>query len=208
MSGRDRRGAERARADWPVTIEAFDRRVITGEVLDVSASGMRVRTASDLPVGAAVTVSVVLPQGADRLEVVARVARRTSQDLALDFIGLPETEARRVKPLVSSWEARRRAPRVHTPVPVSIEKRMDGSARGETVDLSAFAAKVATDLALQPGDLVTVSLSPAAPGTTLTLPAVVWDVGSTGSVLVFVNLPRSDFGRLGAYVSSLLQRES
>ncbi|MEK7839124.1 MAG: PilZ domain-containing protein, partial [candidate division NC10 bacterium] len=82
------------------------------------------------------------------------------------------------------------------------------SARGETVDLSAFAAKVATELELQPGDLVTLSLSPAAPGTTLTLPAVVWDVGSTGSVLVFVNLPRSDFGRLGAYVSSLLQRES
>src|SRR3990172_2075065 len=73
--------------------------------------------------------------------------------------------------------------RVHTPVPVSIEKRMDGSARGQTVDLSAFAAKVATDLALQPGDLVTLSLTPAAPGTTLTLPAVVWDVGSTGAVL-------------------------
>ena len=136
------------------------------------------------------------------------MARRTTEDIALDFIGLPETEARRVKPLVPAWEARRRAPRVHIPVPVSIEKRMDGSARGETVDLSAFAAKVATELALQPGDLVNLCLSPGAPGATLKLPAVVWDVGSTGSVLVFVNLPRSDFGRLGAYVSSLLQRES
>jgi len=189
-------------------METFDGRVIKGEVLDVSTSGMRVRAAADLPVGAAVTVRVVLPQGADRLEVVARVTRRTEGDIALDFIGLPETEARRVKPLVPAREARRRSPRVHMPAPVSIEKRMGASARGETVDLSAFAARVTTELPLQPGDLVTLSLSPAAPGATLKLPAVVWDVDSKGLVLVFVNLSSAEFGRLRAYVSSLIAREA
>lgn len=207
MTGRDRRRAERARAEWPVAIEAFDGRVIPGEVVDVSTSGMRVRAQAELPVGAAVTLRVALPQGADRLEVVARVARRSAEELALDFIGLPETEARRVKPFVPAWEVRRRAPRAHARVPMTLEKRTDGSAPGETVDLSAFSARVATELPLRPGDRVNLHLSPPAPGAPLELPAVVWDGDGTGAVLVFVNLSAADFARLGAYVSSLIARE-
>lgn len=204
MSGRDRRGAERARVGWPAAIETFDHRVVPGEVVDVSTSGMRVRAAAELPVGAAVTVRVALPQGADRLEVVARVTRRSAGEIALDFIGLPETEARRVKPLVSAWEARRRSPRAHTSVPVSVEKRRDGAASGATVDLSAFAARVATELPLRAGDRVSLTLAPSPPAAPLRLSAVVWDVDRKGSVLVFVNLSPADFGRLSGVVSGLL----
>src|SRR4029453_13825362 len=66
-------------------------------------SGVRVRVSADLPVGAAVTLRITLPRGANRLEVVARVARREADGLALDFIGMPETEARRVEPLGGGW---------------------------------------------------------------------------------------------------------
>ncbi|MBI2528989.1 MAG: PilZ domain-containing protein [Candidatus Rokubacteria bacterium] len=207
MTGRDRRRAARAGAAWPVSIETFDRRAIPGEVVDVSTSGMRVRAQGELAVGAAVTLRVALPHGADRLEVVARVARRVADELALDFIGLPETEARRVKPFVPAWEARRRAPRVHARVPMTIGKGTDGSAAGATVDLSQFSARVATELPLQPGDRVTLQLSPPAPGAPLALTAVVWDGDSAGTVLVFVNLSVAEFARLGVYVSSLIARE-
>ncbi len=192
---------------WPAAIETFEHRVVPGEVVDVSTSGMRVRAAAELTVGVAVTVRVALPHGVDRLEVVARVTRRTAGEIALDFIGLPETEARRVKPLVPAWEARRRSPRAHAPVPVRIDTGRDGAVAGETVDLSAFAARVATEAALSAGDLVTLTLSPAAPAARLRVPAVVWDVDRKGAVLVFVNISRGEFARLGAIVSGLLASE-
>ena len=99
-----------------MTLETFERGVLEGHVLDISTSGVRVRVSGDLPVGAAVTLRITLPRGANRLEVVARVARREADGLALDFIGLPETEARRVEPLVGGWDARRRSPRVTRPL--------------------------------------------------------------------------------------------
>jgi hypothetical protein len=192
---------------WAAAIETFEGRVVAGEVVDVSTSGMRVRTAAELGVGAAVTARVALPKGAERLEVVARVTRRNAGEVALDFIGLPDTEARRVQLLLPSWEARRRSPRAHAPVPVTIDSPRDGSGPGRTLDLSAFAARVTTDVPLTAGDIVALALSPGTAAPDLKLRAVVWDVGPKGAVLVFVNLSRAEYRRLGEMVAGLLARE-
>ncbi len=207
MRGRDRRGAARARADWPVTLETFERGIIQGYVLDISTSGVRVRVGADLPVGAAVTLRITLPRGANRLEVVARVARREGDGLALDFIGLPETEARRVEPLVGGWDTRRRGPRATRPLPVSIRVGR-GEGQGKTLDLSAFGARIATDLALKPGDSAKLEFQPEADGDPLRLTAVVWSLDDRGAVFVFANLRSSDFVRLNQYVGRMVERGS
>ena len=208
MKGRDRRGAARARADWPVTLETFERGIIQGYVLDISTSGVRVRVGADLPVGAAVTLRITLPRGANRLEVVARVARREGDGLALDFIGLPETEARRVEPLVGGWDTRRRGPRATRPLPVSIRVGRGEAGQGKTLDLSAFGARIATDLPLKPGDSAKLEFQPEADGDPLRLTAVVWSLADRGAVFVFANLRSSDFVRLNQYVGRMVERGS
>lgn len=203
---RDRRSARRARVIWPVTLETLDGRFAAGEVVDASPSGMRVRGAPDLPVGSAVTARVTLPEPAGTLEVMARVARRAPEGVALDFVGLPTAEARRVQRLLAPWEARRRSPRVPLQLGVSVEGGSIGTRRGATQDLSTFGARVAIDRPLAPGEDVTLELAPADGGAPLRLPAVVWDADARGTVLLFVNLPEADFRRLDSYLSSLLGR--
>jgi PilZ domain len=206
VKGRDRRGAPRANADWPVVLETFERGVIDGHVVDISTSGARVRAPADLPVGAAVTLRITLPRGAHRLEVVARVARRDPEGLALDFIGLPETEARRVEPLVAGWDARRRAPRASRPMPVTIRVPRGPAGEGKTLDLSAFGARVATDMALRPGDTARLELQPDGDAGPLRLPSVVWSVADRGPIFVFVNLRPAEFDRLSGLVRRLIER--
>jgi hypothetical protein len=206
VKGRDRRGAPRAKANWPVRLETFERGIIEGHVVDISTSGVRVQAPADLPVGAAVTLRITLPRGAERLEVVARVARRDPDGLALDFIGMPETEARRVEPLVAGWDARRRAPRVSRPLPVIIRAPRGASAAGKTLDLSPFGARVATELSLHPGDSVRLELEADGEGEPIKLPAVVWSTTDRGPILVFVNLRSGEFERLSRLVRRLLER--
>lgn len=206
MKGRDRRGAPRAKADWPVVLETFERGVIDGHVSDISTSGVRVRAVADLPVGAAVTLRISLPRGAQRLEVVARVARRESESLALDFIGLPETEARRVEPLVAGWDARRRAPRASRPMPVTIRVARGPAGQGKTLDLSAFGARVATDMTLRAGDTARLELQTDDAADPLRLRSVVWSLADRGPIFVFVNLRTAEFDRLSRLVSRLLER--
>jgi hypothetical protein len=191
-----------------VTLETFERGIIQGYVLDISTSGVRVRVGADLPVGAAVTLRITLPRGANRLEVVARVARREGDGLALDFIGLPETEARRVEPLVGGWDTRRRGPRATRPLPVSIRVGRGEAGQGKTLDLSAFGARIATDLALKPGDSAKLEFQPEADGDPLRLTAVVWSLADRGAVFVFANLRSSDFVRLNQYVGRMVERGS
>jgi hypothetical protein len=206
VKGRDRRGAPRAKADWPVRLETFERGIVDGRVIDISTSGVRVRASANLLVGAAVTLRVTLPRGAERLEVVARVARRESDTLALDFIGLPETEARRVEPLVAGWEGRRRAPRASRPLPVTIRVPRGPVGHGKTLDLSPFGARVATDLALRPGDTARLEIETEGDDDLLRLPSVVWSIADRGPVFVFINLRPGEFDRLNRLVRRLLER--
>jgi len=68
--------------------------------------------------------------------------------------------------------------------------------------------RVATREGLTPGDMVAVQLAPRDGLGLMTIRAVVWEANARGAVLVFANLPATDFIRLRSYVDSLLPRRS
>jgi len=117
--------------------------------------------------------------------------------------GLPERAMRRVRPRLDNWEVRRRSPRVHLPVVVTLGHAGGAQVPAETVDLSAFGARITTGLVLRAGERIDVRL-PDGDTEPLALRAVVWEVGDGSVALVFVNVPAPDFQRLSRFVSALL----
>lgn len=200
MSAQDRRRFPRARATWPAIVESADGRVVSGEVVDVSLSGMQLRTESDAAVGSDVTLRVTLPGDAGRIEVTARVIRRDREGLSVAFLKLSDLDAERVAPYVSPGDIRRRSPRVPVTLLIRIEGSSAGTAQGVTVDLSVSGSRVITDKMLVPGDVVVLELPESRDAAALRLPAVVWEAYVGGAVLVFANLDQPEFLRLRQYV--------
>jgi c-di-GMP-binding flagellar brake protein YcgR len=190
---------------WAAIVEASDGRLVTGEVIDVSLSGMKLRVNSNVAVGEAVTLRVTLPRNGGELEISAEVVRRDPGGIGVDFGKLPAAAVDRVKAFVPSWDLRRRAERVGIELPVQIEGHA-GTTKGRTVDLSAVGARVATDERLAPGDMVAIKLTPKDTRGPMRIRAVVWEVDARGAVLVFANLTVHDFARLRSYVESLRVR--
>jgi hypothetical protein len=208
----DRRAAQRARAEWRVQVETPDGAFIRGQVVDISASGARITVERSIPVGTDVRLMITLPGTPDRVEVVvvdSRVVRAEEHIIAVDIVGvgssLPERAARRVRPRLDTWEARRRSPRVRLPVMVTLRHAGGALVPAETVDLSAFGARVTTGLALRAGERVDVMLPPDGDTEPQSLHAVVWEVDERGAVLVFVNVSPGEFERLGRFVAALLE---
>ena len=208
----DRRAAQRTRAEWRVQIETPDGDFIRGRVVDISASGARLTVEGSVALGADVRLLITLPGTPDRVEVVAvdsRVVRVDEDGIAVDIVGvgssLPERAARRMRPKLDTWEARRRSPRVHLPVMVTLRHGGGALVPAETVDLSAFGARVTTGLALRPGERVDVLLPPDGDAEPQSLHAVVWEIDERGAVLVFVNVAPKEFERLGRFVAALLE---
>jgi hypothetical protein len=208
MSGHDRRAFPRATAAWSATVESGDGRVVSGEVVNLSLSGMKVRSDTEAAVGSNVTVRVTLPGEAGRLEMVGTVMRRDSQSIGVAFLKMSDSPAGRVTPFVSRGDMRRRFPRVPVSLPVRVEGGSEGTAHGHTVDLSASGGRVTTDQRLVEGDVVVVELPPRAGLDRLRLPAVVWEAYSGGAVLVFANLAPKEFDRLQEYVANCQPRGS
>ncbi|HET8575765.1 MAG TPA: PilZ domain-containing protein [Methylomirabilota bacterium] len=200
MSAQDRRRFPRARVTWPAIVESIDGRVVSGEVTDVSLSGVKLRTESEAAVGSNITLRVSLPADAGRIEVVARVVRRDREGLALAFLKLSDAAAERVATFVSPGDIRRRSPRVPVTLSIRIEGGSAGTAQGVTVDLSASGTRVVTDKTLVPGDMVVLDLPGSGELWPLRLPAVVWEAYVGGAVLVFANLAQPEFLRLREYV--------
>lgn len=200
MSAEDRRRFPRARATWPAIVESADGRVVSGEVVDVSLSGIKLRTDSDAAVGSDITLRVTLPAEAGRIEVTARVIRRDREGLAVAFLKLSDVDVERVAPFVSPGDVRRRSPRASVRLPIRIEGGSAGTAQGVTVDLSASGSRVTTDKTLVPGDVVVLDLPNSGDVGPLRLPAVVWEAYVGGAVLVFANLAQPEFLRLREYV--------
>jgi c-di-GMP-binding flagellar brake protein YcgR len=192
---------------WAAIVEASDGRLVTGEVIDVSLSGMKLRVNSNVAVGEAVTLRVTLPRDGGELEISAEVVRRDPGGIGVDFGKLPAAAVDRVKAFVPSWDLRRRAERVGIELPVQIEGHA-GTTKGRTVDLSAVGARVATDERLARGDMVAVKLTPKDTRGPMRIRAVVWEVDARGAVLVFANLTVHDFARLRSYVESLRVRRT
>ena len=204
---RERRRNPRVTVPWPAIVENSDGRLVTGDVIDVSLSGMKLRVNSNVEVGGAVRLRVTLPRDGGEIEISAEVVRRDPGGIGVDFGKLPVGAADRVKALVPAWGLRRRAERVGIELPVQIEGHA-GTTEGRTVDLSALGARVATDDRLTPGDMVAVRLTPKDSQGPMRIRAVVWEVDAPGAVLVFANLAVHDFVRLRSYVDSLLVHRS
>lgn len=204
MARWERRAAARARVSWPATVQPFAGAPFTAEVVDVSTSGMRIRGSGPVVVGGAVTLSVGLPDQDGRLEVVARVMRQSADEIGVDFVGLPDTEARRVGSFVVPWEARRRAPRARVFQPAVLERNGLGTHPVTVVDLSVFGAQLASPRRLDPAERVCLRLDEADGQGQLRLPAIVWEGSPSRVVLMFLGVPEVDFVRLGAYVQRSL----
>src|SRR5215471_12963259 len=203
----ERRRNPRATAPWPAIVQDAHGHLATGEVIDVSLSGMKLRVATLAPVGDAVRLRVTLPHGAGEVETSGRIVRRDGESIAVDFGRLPAEVAERFTPFVPTWDLRRRAERVEIELPVRIEGR-DLVVEGRTRDLSAVGARVITREQLTPGDMVAVQLAPRDGLGLMSIRAVVWDADDRGAVLVFASLSATDFIRLRTYVDSLLRRRS
>ena len=199
----ERRRNPRATVPWPAIVEDSDGRLVTGNVIDVSLSGMKLRVNSTVAVGEAVKLRVTLPRDGGELEISAEVVRRDPEGIGVDFGTLPPGVLERVKTFVPTWDLRRRAERVGIDLPVRIEGH-GGTSKGRTVDLSAVGARIATDDRLTPGDMVAVKFTPKDARGPMRIRAVVWEVDARGAVLVFANLTVHDFARLRSYVDSLL----
>lgn len=211
MAREDRRSAQRARATWPVQLETPEGKTVHGHVSDISTSGLRVMVPIALDAGTDVTLRVTLPGPPDRMEVVSvggRVVRCDTRGIAVDIVsvggGLPEHAVQRVRPRLDAGEARRRSPRVQMPVLVTVHHEGGAHVPAETVDLSAFGARITTGLVLRAGERIDVLLPPDGDTEPLSLRAVVWEVDERGVALVFVNVPGPDFERLTRFVSALL----
>ena len=90
------------------------------------------------------------------------------------------------------------------PVVVTLGHAGGAQVPAETLDLSAFGARITTGLVLRAGEQVDVRLPPDGDPAPLLLRAVVWEVNDRSAALVFVNVPAPDFERLTRFVSALL----
>jgi PilZ domain len=208
VGSHDRRAFPRAEAAWPATVEGGDGRVFSGEVVNLSLSGMKVRSDTDAAVNSIVTVRVTLPGAAGRLEVVGTVVRRDRESIGVAFLKKSDSPAGRVMPFVSRGDMRRRFPRAQVGLPIRVEGGSAGTAQGHTVDLSASGSRIVTDQRLVEGDVVGLELPPRGGLERLRLPALVWEAYGGGAVLVFANLDSKEFARLQEYLATCQPRGS
>jgi DNA-binding response OmpR family regulator len=96
----DRRRSPRAAAEFPVSLREYRGAAWDGTCLDLSATGMKVRTDAALAVGSAVKCGFAPPDGGDVVDVIALVVRRDADVTALSFANLPAHEQRRLDALV------------------------------------------------------------------------------------------------------------
>jgi PilZ domain-containing protein len=208
MSDRDRRAFPRAAAAWPATVETGEGRVVSGEVVNLSLSGMKVRSDCDAAVGGIVTVRVTLPGAAGRMEIVGTVVRRDAESIGVAFLKMSDSPAGKITSFVSRGDSRRRFPRVLVSLPIRVEGGSEGTAQGHTVDLSASGGRVTTDTPLVEGDVVVLELPERSGLDRLRLPALVWESYGDGAVLVFANVGPKEFARLQEYLVSCQSRGS
>jgi len=203
---RERRRNPRVVVPWPAIVQSSDGRLVAGEVIDVSLSGMKLRVNADVTVGDAVRLRLTLPRGAGDVEVTAEVVRRDPGGIGVDFGTLPPDAALKVKAFVPSWDLRRRSERVSIELPIQVQGH-EATTKGRTVDLSAVGTRVTTETRFRPGDMVAATFTLKDGQGAMQVRAVVWEVDARGAVLVFANLSSHDFVRLRSFVDSLLARD-
>jgi DNA-binding response OmpR family regulator len=95
----ERRMSRRIPADLPVRIVNEKGKVATGKAVEVSATGLRARLDTSLKPGAAVRVSITMPDTRGSLEIIALVVRADPDGAAVWFLDLAPVEAERLMAL-------------------------------------------------------------------------------------------------------------
>ena len=93
---RERRMTRRVPANLPVRIVNEKGKVATGKAVEVSATGLRARLDTMLKAGAAVRVSITMPDTRGPLEIIALVVRADADGAAVWFLDLAPVEAERL----------------------------------------------------------------------------------------------------------------
>ena len=93
---RERRMTRRVPTSLPVRIVTEKGKVATGKAIEISATGLRARLDTALRAGAAVRVSITMPDGRGPLEVIALVVRADPDGAAVWFLDLAPVDAERL----------------------------------------------------------------------------------------------------------------
>jgi DNA-binding response OmpR family regulator len=96
----DRRQAPRARVELAVTLQEYRGASWNGTCVELSATGMKVKTGAPLSPGVAIRCSFQPPDDGARLDVISLVLRVGADGAALSFVNLPGHEGRRLGEIV------------------------------------------------------------------------------------------------------------
>ena len=96
----ERRQALRARANSPVSLREYRGSGWDGTCVEISLSGMKVRTPASLAIGTAVQCGFALPDGGEPIDVISIVVRHDPTGTVLSFVNLPAHEQRRLGELI------------------------------------------------------------------------------------------------------------
>jgi CheY-like chemotaxis protein len=96
----ERRHAPRVVADFPVSLREYRGAAWDGTCIEISATGMKVRTEARLGSGTAVKCAFTPADGGEPLDVISLVVRGDAASTILSFVNLPEHEHRRLGELV------------------------------------------------------------------------------------------------------------
>ena len=96
----DRRQAPRVGASFPVSVREYRGAAWDGTCVEVSVTGMKVRTEAVLSVGAAVKCGFTPGDDGEPIDVISLVVRRDASGTVLSFVNLPAHEHRRLGELV------------------------------------------------------------------------------------------------------------
>src|ERR671937_2330980 len=89
----ERRQAPRARVELPVSLHEYRGASWSGTCVELSATGMKVKTAAPLSSGVAIRCSFQPPDDGVPLDVISLVLRIAADGAALSFVNLPGHEA-------------------------------------------------------------------------------------------------------------------
>jgi CheY-like chemotaxis protein len=96
----DRRRSPRTGTAFPVALREYRGAAWDGTCLELSLTGMKVRTDAVLGAGTAVKARLSVPDGGEPVDVICLVVRSDSTGTVLSFVNLPAHEHRRLDELV------------------------------------------------------------------------------------------------------------
>jgi CheY-like chemotaxis protein len=102
---RERRRGPRVPVGFPVRIVEYQGTAWDGVCTELSATGMKVRSAASLREGSAVKLLFTPPDGASPVDVISLVVRMDDDGPALSFVHLANAEAKRLGEIVQRLQA-------------------------------------------------------------------------------------------------------